>query len=360
MNPTTKKLILVLGATGAQGQAVIYALLSPGPSGQSSPYSVRALTRDLRSKQALDLIAHGVECVEGSFENFEAVAKALDGAYGVWVNTDGFTVGDVREIYAGMRIFELASRTASLRHYVWSNLPGASKNTGYNPEYKVQHMDAKGRIADWLLAQPSVISDATLSWSIVTTGPYMDMLKGGLFSPLNVRKDGTVVFAAPIEGGQVPMITLKDLGWWARWAFDHRAETSGRDVNVASDRVGWAYLVKTFTKVTGKPAVFKRQTIDEWWLNFDAEKLDNPVASDRKKGDGSSTVRQNFSAVWRVLRDDVIKKDMEWVRSVHPTGDTLEQWMRENRYEGMAKPVLKNVLDGTNPWGVNAEVRASL
>ena len=50
------------------------------------------------------------------------MAVALDGAYGAWINVDGFTVGEQREIYAGLRIFELAKQTKSLRHYIWSSL----------------------------------------------------------------------------------------------------------------------------------------------------------------------------------------------------------------------------------------------
>ncbi|KAJ7474239.1 NAD-P-binding protein [Mycena latifolia] len=354
-----KKLILVIGATGAQGQAVVEALLAPDANGNASPYSVRALTRDPTSKHALDLAAQGVECVKGSFADLESVAKALDGAYGAWVNTDGFTVGEIQEIYSGMRIYETAKQVRSLRHYVWSSLPYVSKITGFNPEYKVDHMDAKARVADWLRAQPSVVSDDALSWSIVTTGPYMELLMGGLFDPLNVRKDGTVVFAAPVAGGQIPMIALKDLGWWARYTFDHRAETSAVELNITSERVGWDYLVKTFTKVTGKPAVFKPQTLDEWWRNFD-DGVDGPVASDKTKGDGSRTIRENFSAFWRILRDDVVQKDMEWIRRVHPGTYTLERWMRENSYGGRTGAVLKNAQEGRGKWGLNAEVVAQL
>ena len=40
----------------------------------------------------------------------------------MWNNTDGFTVGEMKEIYAGMRIFELAKQIKTVRHYVWSNL----------------------------------------------------------------------------------------------------------------------------------------------------------------------------------------------------------------------------------------------
>ncbi|KAJ6509081.1 NAD-P-binding protein [Mycena vulgaris] len=354
-----KKLILVIGATGAQGKVVVDALLAPDANGNASPYAVRALTRDPTSKHALDLTAQGVECVKGSFEDLKTVAQALEGAYGVWVNTDGFTVGEIQEIYSGIRIFETAKQVRSLRHYVWSSLPYVSKLTGFNPEYKVDHMDAKARVADWLRAQPSVVSDDALSWSIVTTGPYMELLMGGLFDPLNVRKDGTVVFAAPVAGGQIPMIALKDLGWWARYTFDHRAETSAVELNITSERVGWDYLVKTFTKVTGKPAVFKPQTLDEWWGNFD-DGINDPVASDKKKGDGSRTIRDNFSAFWRILRDDVVPKDMEWIRSVHPQTYTLERWMRENNYGGRTGTVLKNAQEGRGKWGLNAEVVAQL
>lgn len=62
---TAKKLILVIGATGAQGIAVIDALLKPSEDGSPSPYSVRALTRDTNNYRAKSLTEQGVECVQG-------------------------------------------------------------------------------------------------------------------------------------------------------------------------------------------------------------------------------------------------------------------------------------------------------
>lgn len=58
----------------------------------------------------------------GSVDDLSSIAAALRGCYGVWVNVDGFTVGEQKEIYAGIRIFELSKQTQSLRHYVWSSL----------------------------------------------------------------------------------------------------------------------------------------------------------------------------------------------------------------------------------------------
>ncbi|KAJ7751876.1 NAD(P)-binding protein [Mycena maculata] len=345
MSPT--KLTLVIGATGAQGQAVIAALLAPNSDGTASPYNVRALTRNLESPQAQGLAARGVQLVQGTFHDFNAVAKALDGAYGAWVNTDGSTGGEVAEIYAGMRIFEVAKRVPSLRHYVWSNLRFVFKVSGFNPEYRAEHMDAKGRVGEWLSVQPSVLTHDGLVWSQAT------------FAPMNVRKDGTVVFAAPVGDSRVPLIALKDVGWWARWTFDHRAEASARELNVASDLVGWDDIVKTLTKVTGKPAVYLRLTLDEWWTNFD-ERADNPLSSDKKRGDGSTTIKQNYSAFWRVLRDGIIDKDMEWIRSVHPGTFTLERWMRENNYDGRGKTVLKKALESNNAWGFRPDIAKDL
>lgn len=59
------KLILVLGATGAQGLAVVDALLAPASDGSPSPYSVRALTRNPKNERALSLKARGVEVLQG-------------------------------------------------------------------------------------------------------------------------------------------------------------------------------------------------------------------------------------------------------------------------------------------------------
>ena len=60
-----KKLILVIGATGAQGIAVIDALLAPSADGSPSPYAVRALTRDPESGRAKALAEKGAELVKG-------------------------------------------------------------------------------------------------------------------------------------------------------------------------------------------------------------------------------------------------------------------------------------------------------
>jgi hypothetical protein len=44
----------------------------------------------------------------------------------VFVNTDGFTIGEKEELFVAFRIYELA-RGAGVKHFVWSALDYLSK-----------------------------------------------------------------------------------------------------------------------------------------------------------------------------------------------------------------------------------------
>lgn len=74
---TDKKLILVIGATGAQGLAVIDALLMPSADGSPSPYAIRALTRDPENRRARELAAKGVEMFKGEIDLRSAEAPCF-------------------------------------------------------------------------------------------------------------------------------------------------------------------------------------------------------------------------------------------------------------------------------------------
>lgn len=91
------------------------------------------------------------------------------------------------------------------------------------------------------------------------------------------------------------MIALSDLGFFARYSFDNPERVSGKDLEVASEMVGWDYLVETFTRVTGQKAVVVNQTIDEWFENFTG--VDKPFANERLENDpdGSVTWKQSMS-----------------------------------------------------------------
>lgn len=68
-----------------------------------------------------------IDLVSGSLDDIPSILSAFQGVYGAWINVDGFTVGEARETYLGIRIFELAKQAQTVKHYVWSGLDYVSK-----------------------------------------------------------------------------------------------------------------------------------------------------------------------------------------------------------------------------------------
>ncbi|KAJ4489986.1 NAD(P)-binding protein [Lentinula aciculospora] len=333
---TAKKVILVIGATGAQGMPVVSALLA-AHEGNPSPYSVRALTRNPTSKQAQALASLGAQLFEGRFDDMSSLAAAYEGCYGVFVNTDTSSVGQKMEIYAAIKMFEQAHRTPEMRHFIWSSLDYSSKLGNYDPIYRATHMDAKGIVNDFLRSQPSSTAGESLTWSIMTTGPYMENLAGVMLGPLPRRENGAVVFVTPVEDGHIPAISLEDIAWWTRYTFDHRSETSGQELKIATEMITVDQVVETFTRVTGIPAIRKRISIEEYLA------VHPHFSFPFVKGEQGPSIGETFSAMYRVWRDNLVTRDMEWIRRIHPTGYTLESWMKEKGYVGNLSPDLKRL-----------------
>ena len=70
---STKKIIAVVGATGAQGGGLVRAILED-PSGE---FAVRALTRDVASEKAKALAALGAEVVAADVDDEASMRRAL-------------------------------------------------------------------------------------------------------------------------------------------------------------------------------------------------------------------------------------------------------------------------------------------
>ena len=85
----------------------------------------------MKVRKAVFKLCHQVSglnsLLSGSFMDFAAVKRAMTGVYGVWVNLDSYVVGEMRETYAGIRIFETAKLVGTVKHYIWSNLDNVGK-----------------------------------------------------------------------------------------------------------------------------------------------------------------------------------------------------------------------------------------
>ena len=116
-------------------------------------YHIIAPTRNLASSQAKELaLLPNVEVVAGgaagySEENFSKYAARADI---VFINTDGFTLGESLETFWGIRFFELSVR-AGVKHFIYSGLDYNGKASNYDPALYVGHYEGKARVQGMLL-----------------------------------------------------------------------------------------------------------------------------------------------------------------------------------------------------------------
>ncbi|UJO17159.1 NmrA-like family domain-containing oxidoreductase himF [Fulvia fulva] len=236
--------ILVIGGTGAQGLPVVHSLSGSGR------WSVRVLTRNENSERAQQLAKlPNVTLIQGQQDNQKDLHRAFKGVYGAWVNTNGFTNGEKNELFYGIRAYEIA-RHEGVKHYVYASTDYAVKDCDWNENYHWGHNDAKGRVADFILAQ----DQKGMKASSIVTGPSMDMLFDGMFTPAE-QEDGSFLWANSGKEGEIPLIALEDVGPFSMWMFNNPAESAGLLLKVATDEVSFADIARTFTEVSGKKGV---------------------------------------------------------------------------------------------------------
>lgn len=130
--------ILILGGAGAQNSYVAQELAQAG-------HKVRILSRDTEKEEPKKLAAlSGIEVVKGDTYDEEVLISAFKNIDSVFVNTNGFAIGEKSEIYWSIRIYEIAL-WAGVKHFIYSTLPYVSKKSGFNPKFRVPFVDGKAK-----------------------------------------------------------------------------------------------------------------------------------------------------------------------------------------------------------------------
>src|SRR5262249_40495343 len=126
------KPVLITGATGRQGGAVIRHLLPKG-------WKLRALTRNSSNPAAQDLARQGIEVIQGDLEDPASPERAARGAYGIYSVQDFWSVGAKREVLQGKNLAD-AAKNARVEHFVYSSVGGAERNSG------IDHWESKWEV----------------------------------------------------------------------------------------------------------------------------------------------------------------------------------------------------------------------
>src|SRR5882672_12953762 len=110
-----KKVIAVIGATGAQGGGLCDAILSDPAGG----FACRAITRDPSKDKARALAARGAEVVKADIDDVESLKKAFAGAYGVYGVTNFWEHFSGEKEKAQAQNIAEAAKAAGVKHVIW-------------------------------------------------------------------------------------------------------------------------------------------------------------------------------------------------------------------------------------------------
>jgi uncharacterized protein YbjT (DUF2867 family) len=220
--------ILVTGATGRQGGAVVRHLLARG-------WGVRALTRDAQSIGAKRLRRQGAEVVRGDLEDEAGLATLIEGVHGVFaVQVHGEPgVGHAGEVRQGGNLAR-AAQAVGVRHFVQSSIAGCDDAAG------LDHFESKHRVETHVDA---LRLPRTFLRTVFFMENWLDPRMGCLVFPF-------------LAGGLDPdtgfhLLAVDDLGWFAAEAFDRPDRYLGRTIDVAGDCLRVEEMRDAVARATG-------------------------------------------------------------------------------------------------------------
>src|SRR5690606_26920024 len=249
---TDRKIIAVIGATGAQGGGLARAILAD----PERRFAVRAITRKTDSDKARALAAAGAEVVAGDADDPASLERAFAGAHGAFLVTNFWehlsTDRELKQAAAMAR----ATKAAGLAHAVWSTLEDTRLDFPLDDprlktlqgRYKVPHFDAKGE-ADAVFAAeaaPTSYMMAAFYW------------ENFIYFGQGPRKgaDGNLVLALPLAGGKLPGIAAEDIGRCAYGIFRRGPAVAGERFGVAGDVLSGPEYAAAFSRHLGAPVSF--------------------------------------------------------------------------------------------------------
>ena len=247
-----KKIIAVVGATGAQGGGLVRAILNDA----NSPFRVRALTRDINSDKAKLLSRLGAEVVAADVDDEESLRRAFQGAYGVYCVTFFWAHFSPEKETAQASAMARAAKAAGAQHAIWSTFEDTRKwiplSDSRMPtlmgKYKVAHFDAKSE-ADHIFA------DLGVPTTFLLTSFYWENL---IYFGAGPKKgpDGTLAITFPMGDKKLPGISSEDIGRCAYGIFKKGREFIGKTVGIAGEHLTGAQMATELSKALGRSVRF--------------------------------------------------------------------------------------------------------
>ncbi len=306
-----KKIIAVVGATGAQGGGLVRAIQGDPDGG----FIARALTRNVSSDKAKELAQQGAEVVTADVDDVESLKRAFEGAYGAYCVTFFWDHFSPEREMAQAKAMAEAARHAGLQHVIWSTLEDTRQWVPLSDDrmptlmgkYKVPHFDAKGEANHFF-------TDLDLLTTFLLTSFYWENF---LHFGMGPKKgpDGELAITLPMGEKKLPGIATEDIGKCAYGIFQRGQELIGKTVGIAGEHLTGAQMAASLGKAIGQQVRY-HDVPPEVYRSFGfpgAEDLGNMFQ-----------FKRDFEA------DFCGARSPDFSRALNPQLQTFDEWLARN------------------------------
>jgi len=307
-----KKIIAIVGATGAQGGGLARAILND----KKSPFAVRALTRDVNSAAARALAAQGAEVVAADLYDVESLKRAFAGAYGAYCVTFFWAHFSADKEKEEARNMAQAAKQAGVKHVIWSTFEDTRKwiplSDNRMPtlqgKYKVVHFDAKAEAN-------AFFTELGVPTTLLYTSFYWDNLIHFGSGPKK-GPDGRLAFTLPMGDKKLPGMAAEDIGKCAYGIFQRGTEFIGKTVGIAGEHLTGTQMAASLAKALGQPVVYNMVEPDVY----------------RSFGfPGADDMGNMFQFKRDFEKDYCGARDLKLCRALNPALQTFDQWLAVNK-----------------------------
>jgi uncharacterized protein YbjT (DUF2867 family) len=227
------EIILVGGATGRQGTAVVDELLARG-------YRVRGLTRKPDGKKALALKSRGVEVVQGDYADMDSLRAAMDGIDRMFFYS-GFSRNEVAE---GQNVIA-AAKEAGIEQLVYSSGAAAAPGNGLQGASK-------------MLVEIALV-ESGVPYTVIRPVAFLEN-----FDRQKARFANKGIIDSRDPDRVLHFIAIDDIGFLVAEAFDDPDQWLNTAVNVAGDRMTVSEYVDTYSAVMGQEIIYTQMPLEDF------------------------------------------------------------------------------------------------
>jgi len=307
-----KRIIAVVGATGAQGNGLVKAILND-PNRQ---FAVRAITRNTNSDKTKELAKLGAEVVAANVDDPESLKNAFRDAYGAYCVTFFWEHYSPEKEMAHARGMAEAAKANNLKHVIWSTLEDTRKwvplsdnrMPTIHDKYKVPHFDGKGEANQFF-------SSAGVPVTFLLTSFYWENF---IFFGMGPKKDqsGKLAITLPMRDKKLTSMAAEDIGKCAYGIFKRGSEFIGKTVGIAGEHLTGAQMASSMSRALGTEISY------------------NAVEPEVYRGfgfPGADDLGNMFQFYCDFEHVCCGARDLDFSRSLNPTLQSFDTWLSKNK-----------------------------